>query len=209
MQAIYEPTKKIGIPIIPGIYAISFILFWCFCYFTTRDINNWWIENILVVIAIPFIARAASKQKLNHFCYVCIFLFLALHTWGAQMSYTHNQFGAWLQDTYHLTRNPYDRIVHFSFGFLLAYPVAYYLQQNFRLKNVHALLTMFLIITFAATTFELMEWGVAAITDTATGETYVATQGDVWDAHKDIALAMLASLMVSLILTLFRKGKNI
>jgi putative membrane protein len=58
------------------------------------------------------------------------------------------------------------------------------------------------------TIFELIEWGVAASTDKETGESYVATQGDVWDAHKDIALAAVGAAVSMLITYLFHTFKN-
>lgn len=65
------------------------------------------------------------------------------------------------------------------------------------------------VVTLAlATIFELIEWLVAACTDSETGESYVATQGDVWDAHKDIALALLASVCVMGFLFIIRKMKT-
>ncbi len=121
------------------------------------------------------------------------------------MSYTYNQAGAWLQNTYNLSRNPYDRFVHFNFGFLMAYPCLDYLVNRFKTPQRFAYPIMVSMILSLATIFELIEWTVAALTDSETGETYVATQGDVWDAHKDIALALLACVLVSIIHYSFAK----
>jgi putative membrane protein len=98
------------------------------------------------------------------------------------MAYTHNEMGEFLKNTFQLSRNPYDRIVHFSFGFLMAYPLKDYLDYKFPLSKKYLSILVNMIILCLATIFELIEWGVAAFTDSATGETYVATQGDPWDA---------------------------
>ena len=63
-----------------------------------------------------------------------------------------------------------------------------------------------MIIFSLATIFELIEWGVAAFADSATGETYVATQGDPWDAQKDITLAVLDSVLFLVKQRIFRKN---
>jgi putative membrane protein len=59
-----------------------------------------------------------------------------------------------------------------------------------------------------ATIFELIEWGVSVFTTKETGETYVATQGDVWDAQKDIILALLGSMIVTNIICFIQKNKK-
>src|SRR5690606_28876987 len=106
---------------------------------------------------------------------------------------TSNAFGEWLKEHYHLWRNPYDRIVHFSFGLLIAYPARELLLNRYKVSKKLAWLLPIEIAFSLGTIFEMIEWGVAAVSDSATGETYVATQGDVWDAHKDIALAALGA----------------
>lgn len=126
------------------------------------------------------------------------------------MSYTHNTVGEWLKEQYHLWRNPYDRFVHFNFGFLMVIPIWDYLVHRWAApKNWSYLLACSLLFCLA-TFFELIEWFVAAVSDKETGETYVATQGDVWDAHKDIALAWLgaAIMMSALYLYLKRNSKQ-
>jgi len=59
------------------------------------------------------------------------------------------------------------------------------------------------------TIFELIEWGVSVVTTKETGETYVATQGDVWDAHKDILLAATGAAVCMMITYIYNlKKKN-
>lgn len=184
-----------------------FLIAWLYFFATTRDTTNWWIENILVILFIPWFYYLHKRFLLSDLSVVCIFLFLLMHSYGAQMSYTYNQVGAWLQDTYHLSRNPYDRFVHFNFGFLIAYPVLDYLVNRFKAPLKYAYGIMIMFVLSLATIFELIEWTVAALTDSETGETYVATQGDVWDAHKDIALALLASIIIAIIHHFYKNNK--
>jgi len=189
------------------ILALFFTIAWLYFFATTRDITNWWIENILVILFVPWFYFLQQKFTFSDKSLICIFLFLLIHIYGAQMSYTYNQAGAWLQDTYHLSRNPYDRFVHFNFGLLMSYPVLDYLVNRFKVPINYAYGIMIMFLLSLATIFELIEWSVAALTDSATGETYVATQGDVWDAHKDIALALLACILVSVIHYYLKKKK--
>jgi putative membrane protein len=128
--------------------------------------------------------------------------------YGAKMAYTKNEFGAFLQNTYHLQRNPYDRIVHFSFGFLLLFPFIELLKKRLANKDNFIFLFANMGILCLVTIFELIEWGVSAFTDKVTGETYVATQGDPWDAQKDIILAVVGSLIVTIFLKLKKPNSS-
>jgi putative membrane protein len=190
-------NKTISTNWIPTIiYSIFFVL-WLTFYFAATDVKDWWIENILVILFMLVLIFGRKKIHFSNTALVFVFAFLFLHVYGAKMAYTKNEFGAFLQNTYHLQRNPYDRIVHFSFGFLLLFPFVELLKK--RLANNENFVFLFanMGILCLATIFELIEWGVAAFTDKITGETYVATQGDPWDAQKDIILAVVGSMIVT------------
>lgn len=178
------------------ILVLLFTLAWIFFWLTTRSHLNWWIENILVILFVPWFIWLHKRFHFNNLSLLCLFFFLLIHIYGAQMSYTYNQVGVWLKERYHLERNPYDRFVHFNFGVLITYPLYDFAQNRYQLAERFSFVIVTTSILGLATWFELIEWLVAATTDSETGETYVATQGDVWDAHKDIALAYFASILV-------------
>ena len=116
--------------------------------------------------------------------------------------------GAWLQSTFELWRNPYDRIVHFSFGLFMAYPFRELLLNKFKVSpRVSWLLPIEIAFSFG-TLFEMIEWGVSVVTTKETGETYVATQGDVWDAHKDILLAAIGAAITMLVTYMISSQKE-
>jgi len=132
-----------------------------------------------------------------------------LHLYGAFYAYTQNALGSWLQNRFHLWRNPYDRIVHFSFGLFMAYPFRELLINKFRMSSRASWLLPIEIAFSFGTIFELIEWGVSVVTTKETGETYVATQGDVWDAHKDILLAATGAAISMVVTYIYHlKKKN-
>ncbi|MEI9945171.1 MAG: DUF2238 domain-containing protein [Chitinophagaceae bacterium] len=147
-------------------------------------------------------------HRLSDLSYLCIFLFVLLHLYGAFYAYTQNAFGSWLQTTFSLWRNPYDRIVHFSFGLFMAYPFREILINKFRVSSKASWLLPIEIAFSFGTLFEMIEWGVSVVATKETGETYVATQGDVWDAHKDIALAAAGAAITMMITYLLTRKKN-
>ncbi len=161
---------------------ILFLATWFCFFFSAMDLKDWWMENILVVM---FCAIVILSQKICVFKHISSVYFSVSYIalYGARMAYTQNELGEFLKITFHLSRNPYDRIVHFSFGFLMIYTLCDYLVYNYKLLKRHLFLISNMIILSLATIFELIELGVAEFTDSATGETYVATQGDPWDAQ--------------------------
>ena len=182
-----------------------FLVYWVYGWFYCHNMEDWIIENLLVVICLSILVFSRRWHRLSDLSYVCIFLFVMLHLYGAFYAYTQNNLGEWLQNKFHLWRNPYDRIVHFSFGFLMAYPYRELLINKFRVSSRASWLVPVEIAFSLGTVFELIEWGVAEFTTKETGETYVATQGDVWDAHKDIALAALGAAIAMVIVFIFKR----
>ncbi len=91
-------------------------------------------------------------------------------------------------------RNNFDRVVHFTYGLLLAYPMR---EVFLRVANVRGFWGYFLPLDLTMSTsmlFELIEWAAAEVFGGDLGQAYLGTQGDVWDAHKDMALASLGAL---------------
>jgi putative membrane protein len=171
---------------------------WIFQWQRCIDPQDWLIENIIVFIFIPILIFTYRKFQFSVSSYLCFFCFLFLHIYGAEYAYTQNPLGEILQNNYELTRNPYDRIVHFSFGLLLVLPIKELLEYK-KVKKLVAVNAVQIIFSLA-TIFEMIEWAVAVLATTQTGETYVATQGDVWDAHKDIVFAVVGAILTMLVI---------
>jgi putative membrane protein len=189
------------------ILALAFVAIWFVLYFNCIDKKDWFIENILVFLFAIYLT--AYYRTFSNASYICFFLFLLLHIFGAQYAYTKNPLGAYLQQTFQLWRNPYDRIVHFSFGLLLAYPLRDILVNKVNVRKHWQYLLPVEIILSLASTFELIEWLVSEFTTKETGETYVATQGDVWDAHKDIAVAVVGAAITMTVVYLYNRKRKI
>lgn len=186
-----------------------FMAAWTFGWVFNHNMENWIIENLLVIIFLLVLAFTYPRFQFSNFSYFLFTLYLLLHCYGAYYAYTDNAFGAWLQQRFHLWRNPYDRIVHFSFGFLIAYPAYDLLLNRFKIKPGRAMFYAAELMFSLGTSFEMVEWAVASCTDSATGDTYVATQGDVWDAHKDIILALLGASITMSLLYLSKKRNGV
>jgi putative membrane protein len=172
--------------------------------------HDWWLENGLVILLLVFLAASHRRLPLSLLSYTLIFVFLCLHETGAHWTYaevpyndwTRSLFGRSLNDMLGLTRNHFDRLVHFSYGFLLAYPIR---ELFMRVAGARGFWGYFLPLDLTMSTsmiFELIEMAAAIGFGGELGEAYLGTQGDVWDAHKDMALASLGALIAMTITAL-------
>ena len=193
-------------------YVAVFAFAWSNSLIGTTDITNWFLENTLTFIFVIFLALSCKKYQFSDLSYGLICIYLCLHVYGSKYTYAENPFGYWLRDFYHLSRNHYDRIVHFSFGFLLAYPMREMFLKWLNYPRWVAWLLPIEITLSISAFYELIEWAVADLFFTAHGDSYLGTQGDIWDAQKDIFLAfcgaIIATTIVSSVKKIFRVRDN-
>ena len=184
-----------------------FLLVWAALAIAPLDRKDWALENALVIFIVPVLVLSRKKLPLSRISYTAIFIFLCLHEVGAHYTYAKVPYDAWfssltgstLNGFLGLERNHFDRLVHFSFGFLLAYPIR---EVFLRVADVRGVWGYYLPLDVAMATsmlYELFEWVAAELFGGDLGVAYLGTQGDVWDAHKDMALAMLGAIIAMLL----------
>ncbi|MGH7258637.1 MAG: DUF2238 domain-containing protein, partial [Nitrospiraceae bacterium] len=148
------------------------------------------------------------KFPLSYASYFFITLFLTLHMIGVHYTYAQVPAGAWLDQSMHFDRNHFDRLVHFSFGFLLAYPM----EEGFRLLACARgwLLYYLPVMTILGLSglWEIIESWVARAVHAELGITYLGSQGDPWDAQKDMAAALYGTLICMTLLFISRKWRG-
>jgi len=176
--------------------------------------QDWLLENVLIFVAVPVLVATSRTLRFSNRAYTCMFVFFVLHAIGAHYTYSEVPWREWLplQDAGTepgpASRNHYDRFVHFGYG-LLMFPAAW---ELFTVRaNPQRLWRYVMPVTFLmahSVIYEMIEWGAAEIFGGDLGVAYLGTQGDVWDAQKDMALAT-AGILVGLLLTLaFRSSSG-
>jgi putative membrane protein len=156
--------------------------------------SDWLLENLLVFVSVPVLVFTYRRLPLSDGSYVLFFLFLVMHAVGAHYTYAEVPLGYWLKDWFHLERNHYDRIVHFSFG-VMAYPVQEIFVRTTKAGGVWAsILPAAIVISFSGF-FEILEAIIAMLVNPELGAAYLGLQGDVWDAQKDMGLAILGAVL--------------
>jgi putative membrane protein len=189
--------------VLAGLLAIQFVA-WAIAPFDRKD---WMLENALVVLFVGALAASHRKLTLSRISYFLIFLFLSLHLLGAHYTYSEVPYDAWFQALTGHTfnelvgweRNNFDRVVHFAYGLLLAYPIREVFLRVIQLKGFWGYFFPLDITMSTSMLYELVEWGAASFFGGDLGQAYLGTQGDVWDAHKDMALASLGAVIAMLV----------
>ena len=164
---------------------------------------DWLLENVLLLLGIAVLAATWRWHAFSRASYVLLFLFLCLHTIGAHYTYAEVPYDAWMQRLTGRTfnsmvgweRNNFDRVVHFAYGLLLAYPVRELLLRTWNLRGFPGYFFALDLTMSSSMLYELIEWAAAAVFGGELGMAYLGTQGDVWDAHKDMALASLGAAL--------------
>jgi len=182
-----------------------YVLFSVWMAFDPVDRQNWVLANVLPFLFVGLLAATHRKYPLSNISYVLITLFLTLHTIGVHYTYAQVPFGYWLEAALELNRNHFDRIVHFCFGLLLTYPMG---EAFVLLANVRGALVYYLsLITPVGLSgiWEIIESWVAQIVSPQLGDAYLGSQGDVWDAQKDIAAAFYGAVLCVLLMLAIRR----
>jgi len=161
--------------------------------------RDWLLENLLVFFYGILLIMTYRWFKFSNLSYALFTLFLSLHLVGAHYTYSETPFGFWLQELFDLERNHYDRIVHFSFGLLIAYPFREILLRQSGIKTGWSyFLAVTVILAFSAF-YESLEGVTAMIVSPELGTAYLGTQGDEWDAQKDSFLAFNGAIITMLV----------
>jgi putative membrane protein len=190
-----------------GICLALFGLWWALMAIRPLDVKDWALENVLTVPALLLLVATRRTFPLSRVSYLLVFVFLTLHTLGSHYTYALVPYDEWsralagvsIDDAAGFTRNMYDRLVHFCFGLLLAYPVR---EMFLRVAQVRGFWGYYLPldVTMALSAlYELIEWGAAETFGGDLGVAYLGTQGDVWDAQKDMAAATVGALCAMVI----------
>lgn len=182
-----------------GIFLVVFVL----CAINPVDRSAWLLENVIMVLLVAGLFASYKKFRLSRISYFCIFLFLCLHTIGSHYTYSQVPYNNWteaifgtpLNDWFGWERNHYDRFVHFFYGLLLAYPIREVFLRIVRVKGFWGYFLPLDLTLSTSVIYELIEWGAAMYFGGDLGMAYLGTQGDVWDAHKDMALAGLGAMI--------------
>ncbi|MBF6618081.1 DUF2238 domain-containing protein [Pollutimonas thiosulfatoxidans] len=185
----------------------AYVLLWLFLAINPHDRPAWVLENALVIGLFGLLWAVRRQFRFSDASLLLILFFLALHTLGSHYTYSEVPYNAWWEaltghtfnSMFGWERNHYDRLVHFSYGLLLFYPIREFFLRVVEVRGFWAYVLPLDVALSTSALYELIEWGAAMLFGGDLGMQYLGTQGDIWDAHKDMALAGLGALLAMLI----------
>lgn len=147
------------------------------------------------------------RWELSGASYAAVVAFLAAHGLGARYVYSLVPYDEWsaaltghrISDVFGFHRNHYDRLVHLLFGLLLGVPAFELVRRRSALGRVSCVLLVLSFVLAASALYELFEWGLAVTLAPDSAERYNGQQGDMWDAQRDMTLALLGAVLTTLV----------
>jgi len=184
--------------ILLAIYAIGFTVL----AIRPHDRWDWALENFFPLAQLAAVIIAYRYYKFTRLSCYLIFFYLFVQSYGGHYTYALTPPFNWLRDEFGLARNHYDRVAHFSLGFLLAIPIREILLQFVTAsRKWMAFITASIVLAIGAF-YEFIEWWVAKLVWPELGDAFLGTQGDIWDSHWDMFLALVGAILA---LALFSK----
>lgn len=177
--------------------------------------QDWLLENVLVFVSVPLLVLTYRNLRFSNAAYTCLFAFFTLHEVGAHYTYSLVPYDAWSDALFGTPvnallgweRNQFDRAVHLLYGVLIAPAAVELFDAKAPPTGIWRFLMPLFFMNSHAVIYETIEWLAAEAFGGELGAAYLGTQGDVFDAQKDMALAF-AGTLVSLTVVLWWRARR-
>lgn len=181
----------------PHLLAAVFVVFFIALGIDPVSREVWIAEVIPVVLVFALLVLTYRRFRFSNLSYLLMAFWMFWHTVGGHYTFANVPFG-FITDLFGYERNHFDRIGHFSVGFY-AYPLMELLTRKRWCGPVLAgLFGVFFIMSIAAG-YEIVEWWFAEVVGGGAGIEFLGSQGDVWDAQKDMLADTLGALCMGLL----------
>ncbi|HET9680043.1 MAG TPA: DUF2238 domain-containing protein [Gammaproteobacteria bacterium] len=165
-----------------------------------RDRMTWVLEVFPAVVGIGILMALYQRFRFTSLVYVLVALHAIVLIVGGHYTYAHVPLGEWVADLFEIERNHYDRLGHFMQGFVPALIAREVLLRVTPLRRGGWLFGLVVAVALAISAFyEFIEWWVALLSEQA-AESFLGTQGAVWDTQWDMFLAFCGAILAQLLL---------
>lgn len=191
---------------LPHVLALTFVLVFIALGIAPASRDVWVAEVIPVVLVFSILVISFRSFQFSTLAYMLMSVWLFWHTIGAH--YTFAQVPSPLfYDWFGEGRNNFDRVGHFSVGFYAYAMMEWLLRKQYCRRVVAGFFSLFFIMSVAAA-YEILEWWFAVVLDPANGIEFLGSQGDQWDAQKDMLADTLGAVtVIALYYMIHRKEK--
>ncbi len=173
---------------------VIYVLIFIWSAINPTDRAVWWVEAITSLVPVIVVAVFYLKKiRLSPLAYVFLGIFPIMHVIGAHYTFAEVPFD-WFSKLFGFERDMYDRVAHFAVGFY-----AFGIMEVLLIKNISnkrwlvATYALFAIMALAAA-YEIFEWQYAVLGDPNAGLAVLGSQGDIWDAQKDMLMDTLGAV---------------
>jgi len=166
--------------------------------------NEQLLQHIGTFILLSLLAYDLKRNNLSIASFLCLSVFVIFHIIGARYIYSYVPYDKWINSLFNLNlsiigRNHYDRFIHLIFGFL-AFPYLFeILTRPSNIKVWVAILLSWALIQTLSMLYEVFEWLLTLVLSSEAADNYNGQQGDIWDAQKDMSLALISSSIMTFI----------
>lgn len=180
------------------VFTFLVVLFWS--GINPKDQFTWFLEVLPAIIGGLILFFTAKAFPLTPLLYVLILMHCIVLMVGGHYTYAEVPLFDYFKELFGSERNNYDKVGHFFQGFVPAL-IARELLIRKQVVNGKAWLNLFIIsicLAFSAF-YELIEWWVALLSDEA-ADSFLGTQGYIWDTQSDMFYALVAGILCILCL---------
>jgi putative membrane protein len=191
----------------PHILLVAYVIWFSILAINPHDRAVWFTENFTIIpIVTILVIMYVCKIRFSNLSYALMSVLIFMHTYGGHFTFELAPFN-WFNELFGFERNMYDRVAHMTVGFY-AYPM---IEMLLKYKVVNqkwfAYFASFITIPAVAAFYELFEWHYAISADPAAGLAVLGSQGDIWDAQKDMLMDTLGGV-IGVVLAFIFPPKN-
>lgn len=186
---------------------IAYLALFIVCGIAPYDRGVWFAENLPIIFIVVGIGIFSIFHRFSNLAYSLMAVLITLHTIGGHYTFERVPFD-FVSELFGFERNHYDRIAHFSVGFY-AFAIAELMmaKKAVNSRTVFYLFPVFAIFTVAAV-YEIFEWQFALMADPEAGIAVLGSQGDIWDAQKDMLADGLGAIAAMCLFAILRHKKS-
>lgn len=194
----------------PHLLAAIYVVFFIALGISPVSREVWVAEITPVVIIFTLLVATFSAFRFSNTAYVLLSIWIFWHTVGGHYTFANVPFG-WVSDILGSERNHFDRIGHFVIGFYAFAMAEWLLRKKLCGLKLALIFSLFFIMSVAAA-YEIIEWWYAVLEGGEAGVEFLGSQGDIWDAQKDMlsdTLGAIASLMLFCVIRPDKKNPSL
>ncbi len=172
-----------------------------------HDYFTWILEVFPAIIGVVILSFTFKKFRFTYLTYCLILFHCYVLFIGGHYTYAEVPLFDWIKEVLHQSRNNYDKVGHFTQGFVPAIITRelFIRKQVVKPGGWVSFLTVCVVVTISAF-YEFLEWFVAIVSGQSS-ESFLGTQGYVWDTQSDMLYACIGAISMLMLLSKIHNKK--